>query len=477
MVNPWLIIVAVVMAVFVLGLVFYLVFLYQSEDDKNQAWLPRIVVIAGLTLACFNVLLLPYDIANRQNPQLADATGGGINTVLCWQIVLISIAAMTFVVVPFCIFYYEAMETDQPNLCTQLRPAICYTLISLFFFMLLLIVLWLTVGKAEIPYSLYNGNDNALPIFFPVDRVVNFGAVGTDLKLTVDVSLFVYMVGLMSAVGWVLFFIFGGVGLAALPIDLIRDFRDRPIPISSEEFVRRKTQIGNDTQALIVEGKKLDEAERNGASDRKHKKKMAIFKQKVTQLEEEYEKLEISYDPQKGSILVAWVGLFVGILGIFLSLLWLLQIIIHNILNAHPFLSAMFIGMDSSFTLFGVIAYGIFAFYLLWCVVKGCTKMGLNLLLFTVHPMKLHGTLMNSFLFNTNLILIASVSCVQFCAMSFRDYAANTAIDALMTNYVMRLKGLGEINQYLQYPLGAIAILSLLWLLICPRCRQDEDDD
>ena len=475
MVNPWLIIVACVMAVFVLALVFYLVFLYQSEDDKNQAWLPKVVVIAGLSLACFNVLLLPYDIANRQNPELAESMGGGINTVLCWQIVLISIAAMTFVIVPFCIFYYEAMDSDQKSICTQLRPAICYTTITLFFFLLVLLILWFTLGKAEIPYALYNSA--VLMEGRSVDAVVYFYDAYTERKLTVDVSLFVYMTGLMSAVGWVLFFLFGGVGLAALPIDLIRDWRDRPTPISAEEFVKRKTEIGHETQTLIAEGKKLDEAERNGSTDRKHKKRMTLFKQKVTSLEEAYEKLEVSYDPQKGSILIAWVGLFVGILGIFLSLLWLIQIVVHNILDAHPFLSAMFMALDSGFTLFGVMAYGIFAFYLLWCVVKGCTKFGLNLLLFTVHPMKLHGTLMNSFLFNTNLILIASVSCVQFCAMSFRDYAANTAVDALYMNYVSRLKGLGEINKYLQYPLGAVAILSLFWLLICPRCKNDDDDD
>ena len=46
----------------------------------------------------------------------------------------------------------------------------------------------------------------------------------------------VYVMALLSFVGWFFFFIFAGVGLSALPIDLLQTYFTRPIIVS--EFKR-----------------------------------------------------------------------------------------------------------------------------------------------------------------------------------------------------------------------------------------------
>ncbi len=46
--------------------------------------------------------------------------------------------------------------------------------------------------------------------------------------LTMDVSLVVYTLAIVSLLGWFLFVIFGGVGITALPLDLFHEFRTRP---------------------------------------------------------------------------------------------------------------------------------------------------------------------------------------------------------------------------------------------------------
>lgn len=102
--------------------------------------------------------------------------------------------------------------------------------------------------------------------------------------------------------------------------------------------------------------------------------------------------------------------------------------------------------MDNAFGLFGTIAYGLFSFYLLWCVIKGNFKFGLRIpFIFSIHPMKyffffinsiyniyfflrVGETLMSSFLFNTLLLLVASITVVQFCANAFSAYNNNTSI-------------------------------------------------
>lgn len=58
-------------------------------------------------------------------------------------------------------------------------------------------------------------------------------------------------------------------------------------------------------------------------------------------------------------------------------------------------------------------------------------KVGLNLLIITVHPMKYGATLMSSFLFNTGLVLLATNAAIQFCAQAFALYANETAIQQI----------------------------------------------
>lgn len=41
-------------------------------------------------------------------------------------------------------------------------------------------------------------------------------------------SLAVYAMAIMSFVGWILLIFFGGIGLYALPVDMIFDFINRP---------------------------------------------------------------------------------------------------------------------------------------------------------------------------------------------------------------------------------------------------------
>ena len=44
----------------------YLLVHYQHPDDKNEAWLPKFVVLGGFVLAGATTLLLPLDVANRE---------------------------------------------------------------------------------------------------------------------------------------------------------------------------------------------------------------------------------------------------------------------------------------------------------------------------------------------------------------------------------------------------------------------------
>lgn len=81
---------------------------FQSEEDRNTAWAPKIAVVIGLTLTCLLVLMLPMDVANR-------SSAGGLPMDVLWQVLYILVAVMCIGVVPFLMFYYEAWDPESQD--------------------------------------------------------------------------------------------------------------------------------------------------------------------------------------------------------------------------------------------------------------------------------------------------------------------------------------------------------------------------
>lgn len=163
--------------------------------------------------------------------------------------------------------------------------------------------------------------------------------------------------------------------------------------------------------------------------ERQEKQEFNNFKQMVILLEEDYEQMKLckdyakSYNPLKP---LFW--LFFGVVTAIIALMWILQvrqplrfcdrspagaaltpplpggpqIVLFMLIEppVTPFLNDYFQWFDNWFPLFGVLSVAIFCFYLMAAVIKGCFKFGLRLVWFTLHPMKMNETYMNSFLFN-----------------------------------------------------------------------------
>jgi LMBR1 domain-containing protein 1 len=107
----FLILVAVVLAVMVVISNVYILVYYSHPEDKNQAWVPKGIIVFGLSLAVYCVLLYPLDVANTK------ACGAEFSQSSCtltlpmhtiWLAVFIAILVMTFAIIPFTVFFYEA---------------------------------------------------------------------------------------------------------------------------------------------------------------------------------------------------------------------------------------------------------------------------------------------------------------------------------------------------------------------------------
>eukprot|EP01007_Sphenomonas_quadrangularis_P001578 NODE_257_length_1725_cov_138.060859_g192_i0.p1 GENE.NODE_257_length_1725_cov_138.060859_g192_i0~~NODE_257_length_1725_cov_138.060859_g192_i0.p1 ORF type:complete len:521 (+),score=155.82 NODE_257_length_1725_cov_138.060859_g192_i0:34-1596(+) len=492
-VNWWLIVVIVVVSVLVLGGIFYLLIVFSSPDDRNQAWMAKIVVVLSLSLACLLVLMLPLDVANKAAPDKfridSPVMGGGLDAPVMWEVLYILAMCFIVAIIPFAMFYYESYDTERPSIALQLRPALGYSVACATVFIGIVVVVYFATGhKADLRYkqyvvtvqnpiqpqygvAMFDAARNETLYTYPIIPIPDVWITSPDPVMTVPTAFPVYIITILSVIGWFLLLIFGGVGLAALPMDLIQDFINRPKPISLSEYGKEKSVIARLSQQLIDIGERLenDQKEQGKRIARKLKSRINLFKMDVEALEAKFKQLEVAYKDQGGSPFIALGMLFLGFLSIMLSLLWIIHILLNNITKLYPFLNIMFIQLDQVFNLFGTLAYALFTFYLLWAVTKGCIKVGTRFLLFEIHPMKPGDTLMNSFLFNSMLILLTATAVVQFASQAFQAYASSTAIDSLFTTYVQSMKGINVAFQYFQWALVAIAVLAFIYLIIFPR--------
>ncbi len=71
----------------------------QTPTNQTQQLNPNFSQLFALYLSCANVLLLPYDVANRDGETLDMATA--------WDVSIYMTAVVLVIIIPFAYFFYE----------------------------------------------------------------------------------------------------------------------------------------------------------------------------------------------------------------------------------------------------------------------------------------------------------------------------------------------------------------------------------
>lgn len=504
MVRRFLIIVAVVVSALALLCNVYVLVHFQHPDDRNQAWFPKVVVITGLTIAVLSILLLPLDVANRA------ACDGSIIESACrytlpmealWYATFTTMIIYIFAVIPWALFYYE-QDSDAPQ-SKKVVSATMWTISMGLVLIMAMLIAYYFGGEAEFQLKSVTSGMGllsnsalssataciALPalITSATDFSTSSGSlggtacsaygaeVGTE-TFAVRPTFIVYVIAVASIVSWVIFMIYAGVGVVALPMDLIKGFIYRPMKvITKSEYIRCATIIARDAQSIHAQIKAVQKEQRESGRTRKTKTELHCLQVKLNDLEDDEVELRRVF-PQGEQREATWLmmvlgfylRLFLGCLSVLLSVFWTTHIVLTVLIQpaAHPFLNSFFIWMDGVWSLFGTLSFAIFCFYLVACLIKGNTRLGVRFIFLSLYPMKIGRTSMSSLLFNTGLIMLGCLSVVQFCAQVFSVYTAETAVEGIFGGNIENFKGLGWIFKYniFIYSFFAMICLSCLWI-------------
>ncbi|XP_058080095.1 LIMR family protein At5g01460 isoform X1 [Magnolia sinica] len=486
--NLALVIVAVVVTVIVFVVSIYLLVNYQHPDDVNQAYFPKFVVIIGLSISILSILMLPADVANRQACSRA-IYNGACNLTLpmkdLWLAVYIADAVLVFFIIPFAMFYYEG-DQDK-SIGKRIKSALMWVITSAIVCGLVLGILYALVGKVDFTVRHLSSATTNFPSTW-TDFTSTQPCVGNNLHQcsaysasassettwTMRTSFPEYVVALATIVGSVLFSIFGGVGIACLPLGLIFSFIRRPkAVITRSQYIKEATELGKKAKELKKAADALHQEERSGSKGRKWRKNVKAVEKELLLLEEDVTALEEMY-PQGEKAEATWAftilgylaKLVLGVVGFIVSVAWVAHIVIYLLIDPplSPFLNEVFIKLDDVWGLLGTAAFAFFCFYLLLAVIAGAMMLGLRLVFITIHPMKWGATLMNSFLFNVGLILLCSISVIQFCATAFAYYSQATAAQEIFGHTLESLRGIKYLYKYNVFQIAFIVFAGLTFV-------------
>jgi LMBR1 domain-containing protein 1 len=414
--------------------------------------------ILGLTLAEMSILLLPLDVANRSacaDSIVLSACNFALPMEILWYTVYMAMFVMMVAIVPFTLFYYEQdhdMSVWGKTVSSSwwiggtitvlsLILGLCYGFLGFVDFP----VTTLTSGLAPLSSAALTTAHKCLAPDAFSDGGTNAGyACDADGGVpsetwSVRTTFPIYVIAVGSVLSWVIFIVFGGVGVSAVPIDLIKAFLDRPKKtIAKSEYIRIAGKIAEATRAVVADAREVQREERGSGKTRKTRRALAEINKRLSQLEGDEAILQKMY-PQGEDRDVSWTvtvmsyyaSLVGGVVCAVVSLLWMLHIgeipfifpstfffigvcmgdwtdDVFCLLTPGlymfpdppltPFLNQYFVDMDAAFGLLGTGSFALFCFYLIVCVIKGNVKVGFRLLLWTVYPMRLGNTLMSAFL-------------------------------------------------------------------------------
>ena len=251
-----------------------------------------------------------------------------------WTIIYWLVPVWVFVLIPFSTFYYEADDgmlmsgtSVGAKPTSRIKEAVKYETFVVVIFGLIFALTYLFLNETAIPVrDVIGPNFEAGPMYdispvsgaaFSINQlqpmgdqdsnVIDANAVNETLStINMAVNPSVFYAGLMAWMGWFLFALFGAIGMASMPLDLILAFVDRPRHMDAVEFDEAQVMLRDRVNELVNVGEMIkleqeEKAQQNGGkrgsyfskearkAAAEEKKTLLQFKQAVYLLEEDAE--------------------------------------------------------------------------------------------------------------------------------------------------------------------------------------------
>ena len=488
MIDVFMLIMVIVLCVIIIFINIYLLAYYCAEDDNEfgAGLFSKIIAVLGMFIGLGQICLLPLDVSNTRGD------GGEFRMDIMWKLVYILIVCFVFFIIPLAMSLYEC-DPDW-TFGQKIRNSLCFFACEVIVVICLFGITFLIWNKAHIPISSLkcdidiNADFSLSSVEINSDNEEDFnnqcGKI-EEKEIEIKVSFAVYIIALLSLISYALFMLFGGVGIFSFPLDLIYSFCTRPVRIKPAKLEEMKKEIVVTAADLKDLGMQLKELEKKGdntknmfSKEKRHYNELLKqLKVGVSVVDDQFQIINMQNMANQTSALGYLLQLIAGIFCIILSILWIFQILLYIIIKKdgrpiNGFLNVPLVALtEKNLSFLAICIFTVLSLYLLLITIKGNFKFGIRFMfLGEIHPMKKDNTYMNSILFNVMLVMLTSVSVIQFSIRSFGEYTSLTEADIIFNTQIKYLSFYGFFfrNNLFEYGLLIIAIISFIYLICRP---------
>ena len=488
MIDVFMLIMVIVLCVIIIFINIYLLAYYCAEDDNEfgAGLFSKIIAVLGMFIGLCQICLLPLDVSNTRGD------GGEFRMDIMWKLVYILIVCFVFFIIPLAMSLYEC-DPDW-TFGQKIRNSLCFFACEVIVVICLFGITFLIWNKAHIPISSLkcdidiNADFSLSSAEINSDNEEDFnnkcGKI-EEKEIEIKVSFAVYIIALLSLISYALFMLFGGVGIFSFPLDLIYSFCTRPVRIKPAKLEEMKKEIVVTAADLKDLGMQLKELEKKGdntknmfSKEKRHYNELLKqLKVGVSVVDDQFQIINMQNMANQTSALGYLLQLIAGIFCIILSILWIFQILLYIIIKKdgrpiNGFLNVPLVALtEKNLSFLAICIFTVLSLYLLLITIKGNFKFGIRFMfLGEIHPMKKDNTYMNSILFNVMLVMLTSVSVIQFSIRSFGEYTSLTEADIIFNTQIKYLSFYGFFfrNNLFEYGLLIIAIISFIYLICRP---------
>lgn len=213
--------------------------------------------MVGFIIAEGCIVSLPLDVANTR-------TESNLDMKILWYVIFCTAMAFVVVVLPLGIFFYETDEDNDFKM--RLFSAIKKETILFIICTLLITLSYAGLAFSTLPVQMNvcdnnpEETDEKLKVFQdPLTEALKpvVACNRVEEQITIKVSFCVYVAAIFAFVGWWMLFIYGGLGMTAVPLGLANDFRNRPAPMTEEKFTSKKNDLSQSVDILVKHGRYL----------------------------------------------------------------------------------------------------------------------------------------------------------------------------------------------------------------------------
>jgi len=447
--------------------------LLQSPIDYNQAWIPKIVVIIAMIFISCMPMMLPIDVSN-----LSQAAGLTNVTPILWQVIFGMVTVLCVIVLPFAIFYYESKTTsDKQGMLRQCCVAFVMTAIVLIIYAIIIGVTYYWLGICEIPLiteveTQYKSSLTAANS--AISCTYNCGSVSSTMSPRMSIIL--YFIAWISIAGWIVFVFAGACGFFSLPINCFTFAITRKIKLlNAHEYRQAQKIMVKETKRLMDIAITLDEDMKayRWIPNAKNLRAYQIYKKDVTQLQDDFKLVERCAKDAGGSIFYIVGALIASVFTMLLTLTWIVHIfcwLVYPELSGgpplNPILNTFLTILEGVTPLLSWSFYALFIYYVVIVTLWGVYRFSNNIPFINIYPLRYRDTLMNGLLINCGVMLVASVTIIQFSAEAFSGYARYTSIDALFNTYVNNMIYIKYFFEYVDVAFFAMILLGLFFSIM-----------